>query len=218
MTSKRSCNSLSNASSSAMAAWKSVMSSQCERRTRTATVRSSPMRNCVRIVCTRAALDRNVRPERRQGRVEAGTAINDDQFRRLQAPADEIVEQRPPGRFTLASHILHCQQQLLAVLPHPKGDKKGDRCRSLVEPDPNHRPVEDETDDRLTGHRTLRRSGWARLSSVPMMMRSGRSKSVMAAPSRRNPGWTPRRTRHRAEPRGSAARPPHPSRPEQSTS
>ena len=57
----------------------------------------------VTMLVHRTALDRNVRPERRQGRVEAGTAIDDDQFRRLQAPLDEIVEQRPPGRFASLS-------------------------------------------------------------------------------------------------------------------
>jgi site-specific DNA recombinase len=51
-TSRRSCSSSSSASSSATAVWRSAMSSHCAPRSRAATARSSPMRNCVRIVCT----------------------------------------------------------------------------------------------------------------------------------------------------------------------
>ena len=51
-----------------------------------------------------AALDRPVRPKRRERLVQAGTAIDDDEFRVSQAARDEVVEQRPPGRFALPAH------------------------------------------------------------------------------------------------------------------
>jgi hypothetical protein len=53
-----------------------------------------------------AALDRNIGPQRRQRLLQAGRAVDDDEFRRLQAAFDQIVEQRPPGRLSLAAHLL----------------------------------------------------------------------------------------------------------------
>jgi hypothetical protein len=37
----------------------------------------------------------------------------------------------------------------LAVLAHAEDDQEGDRGRLPVEPDPNHRAVQDQADDRF---------------------------------------------------------------------
>ena len=52
----------------------------------------------------RAALDRHVAPERGKGFLETSRAIDNDEFRRLQAAIDEIVEERPPSRLALPAH------------------------------------------------------------------------------------------------------------------
>lgn len=52
----------------------------------------------------RAALDRDVGPQRRQRLLEAGRAVDYDEFGRFQSSLDEIVEQRPPGG--LASELV----------------------------------------------------------------------------------------------------------------
>jgi hypothetical protein len=64
------------------------------------------------------------------------------EFRRLQAAVNQIIEERPPGGFTLAAHVLDREQYLLTVLPDAEGNKKGDRRRFLVEPDAHGRAVE----------------------------------------------------------------------------
>jgi len=63
------------------------------------------------------ALDRHVAPERGKSVLETRCAIDNDEFRRLQAAVDQIVEERPPGRLALSAHVLDRQQHLLAVLP-----------------------------------------------------------------------------------------------------
>ena len=60
----------------------------------------------------RAALNRHVGPERGERLLEAGRAVDDDEFRRLQATFDQIVEERPPGLLTLSTHVLDRQQHL----------------------------------------------------------------------------------------------------------
>ena len=88
-------------------------------------------------------------PERGKRFLEAGRAVDDDEFRRLQAAIDEIVEKRPPGGFAFAAHVLDRQENLLAVLPDAEGDEQGNRGRFLVEPDAHDRAIEDQPDDRL---------------------------------------------------------------------
>ena len=63
----------------------------------------------VAMLMHRAALDRDVGPERRQGGVEAGSAVHDHQVRGLQAPLGEIVEQRPPSRLAFSAHVFRGQ-------------------------------------------------------------------------------------------------------------
>ncbi len=57
----------------------------------------------VAVLVNRAALNQNIRPKRGQRLLEAGSAIDDDELRRLQAAIDEAVEERPPGGFASAA-------------------------------------------------------------------------------------------------------------------
>ena len=111
-----------------------------------------------------AALDSHVRPQRRQRLFEARRAVDDDQFRRRQSAADEVVEQCAPGRLALAAHALDRQQHLLAVGAHAERDEQRDRGCFSVEPDTRDRPVEDQPHDRLLGER-------ARIPGVPVFLR-----------------------------------------------
>ena len=54
------------------------------------------------MLVNRAALNQNIRPKRGK----AGSAIDDDEFRRLQATFNEIIEQRPSGGFAFAPMFL----------------------------------------------------------------------------------------------------------------
>ena len=72
----------------------------------------------VAVLVDRAALDRRIRPQLGQCSLEAGSAIDDDERRRLQAPGIEIVEERPPSGLALAAHIPDRQQDLLPVPTH----------------------------------------------------------------------------------------------------
>jgi hypothetical protein len=51
----------------------------------------------------RTALDRHVAPERGKSFFEARRAIDDDEFWRLQAAVNQIIEERPPGGFALSA-------------------------------------------------------------------------------------------------------------------
>ena len=57
-----------------------------------------------------AALNRHVGPKRRERLIKAGTAIDNNEFRRLQTARNEIIEQSPPGRFAFPAHVLDRQQ------------------------------------------------------------------------------------------------------------
>ena len=70
----------------------------------------------------RAALNRHVGPERGE-RLLGGRAVDHDEFRRLQATFDQIVEERPPG-LLLSPPMLDRQQHLLAVLPDAQRHEK----------------------------------------------------------------------------------------------
>src|SRR5450759_293872 len=67
----------------------------------------------------------------------------------FQATLDQIVEERPPGRLTLSTHVLDRQQHFLAVLPDAQRHEKRNRRRLLVEPNAHDRAIEDEPDERL---------------------------------------------------------------------
>src|SRR6201988_3908072 len=64
-----------------------------------------------------------------------------------------VIEDGPPSLAGLATHILDRQQHLLAVLAHPEHDQQHDRGGLAVEPDPHHRAVEDQADDRFRRER-----------------------------------------------------------------
>jgi hypothetical protein len=61
------------------------------------------MRQQIAVLVHRAALDRRVRPQRGERLLQPRRAVDDDEFRRLQPAFDEIVEQRAPSGFALAS-------------------------------------------------------------------------------------------------------------------
>ena len=65
----------------------------------------------ITVLVHRAALNRHIGPERRQRLVQAGTAVDDDEFRRLQAARGQVVQQGPPSRFAFPAHVLDRQQR-----------------------------------------------------------------------------------------------------------
>src|SRR6202043_2595166 len=103
----------------------------------------------ITVLMHRAALDQHVAPERGKSFLEAGCAIDNDEFRRLQTSIDQIIEERPPGRLALSTHVLDRQQNFLAVLPDAQRHQKRNRRGLLVEPHPHHCAVENEPDDWL---------------------------------------------------------------------
>ena len=103
----------------------------------------------VAVLVHRAALNRRLGPERCERPIKAGTAIDDNEFRRLHAARDQVVQQRPPSRFALPAHVLDRQQHFLAVGAHAQRDEQRDRGRLLVEPHTHNRAVEYEADDGL---------------------------------------------------------------------
>jgi hypothetical protein len=60
----------------------------------------------ISVLMHRTALDWHVAPERGKSFFEARRAIDDDEFWRLQAAVNQIIEERPPGGFTLSAHVL----------------------------------------------------------------------------------------------------------------
>jgi hypothetical protein len=59
----------------------------------------------ITVLMNRAALDQHAAPERGKSFIETRRAIDNDEFGRLQAPIDEIVEKRPLGRLALPAHV-----------------------------------------------------------------------------------------------------------------
>jgi len=51
-----------------------------------------------------AALNRHVGPKRGERLIKAGTAINNNEFRRFQTARNEIIEQSPPGCYSARLH------------------------------------------------------------------------------------------------------------------
>ena len=103
------------------------------------------------MLVNRAALDRRIRPQLGQRRLEARGAVDDDELRRLQATGVEIVEERSPRRLALAAHVPDRQQDLLPVPAHADRREHRDRRRLPVDPRLHHRAVEDQPDDVLVG-------------------------------------------------------------------
>ena len=77
----------------------------------------------IAVLMNRAALDQHAAPKRGKSFLETRRAIDNDEFGRLQATIDEIVEKRPPGCFALPSHVLDRQQHFLAGRPAPREAK-----------------------------------------------------------------------------------------------
>ena len=102
----------------------------------------------------RAALHRNIGPERRECLLQAGRPIHDDELRCLQAAGCDIVEQRAPGRLALPAHVLDREQHLLPVTADAKDHQERDRGGLAVEPDAHDRAVENEAHHILSGQRT----------------------------------------------------------------
>jgi hypothetical protein len=100
-----------------------------------------------------AALNRHVGPKRRERLIKAGTAIDNNEFRRLQTARNEIIEQSPPGRFAFPTHVLDRQQYLLAVAAHAKRQEQRDRGCLLVKTHAHDRAIKNKADDRLIGER-----------------------------------------------------------------
>src|ERR1700719_1818452 len=68
------------------------------------------MREKVAMLVHRAALNRDIGPQHSQRRIQPRGAVDDDEFRRLQATFDKIVEERSPGCLAFAAHILDRQR------------------------------------------------------------------------------------------------------------
>src|ERR1700745_1711679 len=75
----------------------------------------------IAMLVNRAALDQNLRPQRGERLLEAGSAIGDNELRRPQAAFDEGIEDVQPGGLTLSAHVLEREENLLAVPPHADG-------------------------------------------------------------------------------------------------
>src|ERR1700746_1909035 len=100
-----------------------------------------------------AALGRHVGPQGGQCMLQPGAAVDNQELRLAQAALDEIIENGAPRLAGLTAHVLDSQQYLLAVLAYAKDDQEGDRGSLPVEPDPDHRAVQDQADDRFRGAR-----------------------------------------------------------------
>src|SRR5580704_9231748 len=81
------------------------------------------MREKVAMLVHRAALNRDIGPQHSQRRIQPRGAVDDDEFRRLQATFDKIVEEHSPGCLAFAAHILGRQQHLLAIFPTPSATR-----------------------------------------------------------------------------------------------
>src|ERR1700732_1699429 len=73
----------------------------------------------VAMLVHRAALNRDIGPQHSQRRIQPRGAVDDDEFRRLQATFDKIVEERSPGCLAFAAHILDRQQVRASAAPEP---------------------------------------------------------------------------------------------------
>src|SRR5208282_3264016 len=66
------------------------------------------------------------------------------------ATLHHVLEQRPPSRFTLATHVAQRQQRLLAVATDAERHQHREAGGLAIEPDPHHRAVEDQAHYVLT--------------------------------------------------------------------
>src|SRR5512134_2944927 len=95
----------------------------------------------------RAALNRRIRPQLGQRRLEPGSTIDDDEFRHLQSTSVEIVKERPPGGLALAAHGPDREQDLLSVPAHANGREYRDRGGFPIEPSLHQGAIQDQTHD-----------------------------------------------------------------------
>jgi hypothetical protein len=68
----------------------------------------------VAMFVNRAALDRDIRPQRRKRGGQARSPIDDQQVRRGKPAGSETIEESPPGGLALATHIAQAEQHLLS--------------------------------------------------------------------------------------------------------
>ena len=102
-----------------------------------------------------APLDQCLGPHQANGLLQSRRAIDDDEARRLQTARDQIVKQTAPGSLAFTTHVAPRQQNLLAITPYAQRHQQRNRRRFAVEPHPDHRAIQDETDNILVSQRTM---------------------------------------------------------------
>jgi hypothetical protein len=107
------------------------------------------------VLVDRTALNRHVAPQRCDRLLQAGRAINDQQFGRCQASAHQVIQERAPGCLAFATHVAQGQQHLLAVAANAQRHQHREAGRLPVEANPHDRAVEDQADDVVSGKITL---------------------------------------------------------------
>ena len=101
----------------------------------------------VPMLMNRTTLDRYRRPQRCQRRLQAPAAVDDQQLRRGQLAADQIVQEGAPRRLALATHVAQAQKNLLPVPADAQRHQHRDPGRPLVQPDLDHRAVQNDAND-----------------------------------------------------------------------
>ena len=105
----------------------------------------------VAVLVDRTALDRHVVPQRCDRLIQAGRAINDQQFGRCQAPGHQVIQESAPGCLAFATHVAQGEQHLLAVAANAQRHQHREAGRLPVEANPDDRAVEDQADDVVSG-------------------------------------------------------------------
>ena len=113
------------------------------------------------------ALHRHVVPQAGERRLEALAAVDDDELRLGQAARQQIVEDGPPSGFTLTTHVLDAEHDLLAVAADPEHDQQRDGGRFAIEPDLDQGAVQNQADNVVTSKIALLPSCPGRLGAVP---------------------------------------------------
>ena len=83
----------------------------------------------IAVLVDRAVLKSNSGSVRRERLLQFRGAIDDEQFRGLQAACNQVVEQRPPGRLAFAAHAADRKQHFLSVRADAERDQHRDRVR-----------------------------------------------------------------------------------------
>ncbi len=105
----------------------------------------------VAVLVDRTALERHVVPQRCDRLLQAGRAINDQQFGRCQAPGHQVIQESAPGCLAFATHVAQGKQHLLAVAANPQRHQHREAGRLPVEANPDDGAVEDQADDVVSG-------------------------------------------------------------------